>query len=83
MELFFANLLLGTNNELKNRFIYVVFVDENISQSATYEIPKCQFGTLDCTLEELALLELITKNLNAKQQELSMCFIKKLDKMVI
>ena len=34
-------------------------------------IPKCQFGTLDCTLEELAVLDLIKKNPTIKQQELA------------
>ena len=71
LELFFANLLLGTNHELKNRYMHVDYVEENDFQSANTEISKCQFGTLDCTLEELALLELITKNPNAKQQELA------------
>ena len=41
--------------------MHVDFVDENVSQSATIETPKCQFGTLNCTLEELAILELIVK----------------------
>jgi predicted transcriptional regulator len=75
LGLFFANLLLGTNHELKNRYMHVDFVDENTSQSATAEASKCQFGTLDCTLdctlEEVALLELISKNPSAKQQELA------------
>lgn len=69
LELFFANLLLGTNHELKNRYMHVDYVEENASQSATTETPKCQFGTLNCTLEEVALLELIAKNPSAKQQE--------------
>ena len=71
LEMFFGNLLLGTNHELKNRFMHVDYVDENTSQSATLETPKCQFGTLNCTLEEVALLELIAKNPSAKQQELA------------
>ena len=71
LEMFFGNLLLGTNHELKNRFMHVDYVDENTSQSATTETPKCQFGTLNCTLEEVALLELIAKNPSAKQQELA------------
>jgi len=40
-------------------------------QRANPEIPKCQSGTLGCTLEERALLKLIVKNPNAKQQELA------------
>lgn len=71
LEMFFSNLLLGTNYELKNRYMHVDFMDENTSQSAKNESPKCQLGTLKCTLEELALLELIAKNPSAKQQELA------------
>jgi len=71
LEMFFGNLLLGTNHELKNRFMLVDYVEPNGSQSANAEVPKCQFGTLDCTLEELALLELIAKNPTVTQQELA------------
>ncbi len=53
LELFFSNLLLGTNYELKNRYMYVNFVDETVSQSAKNETPKRQIDTLDCTLEEM------------------------------
>lgn len=70
LELFFANLLLGTNHELKNRYMHVDFVDENMSQSINTKGPKYQFDTLDCTLEELAVLELVAKNPTLKQQEL-------------
>ena len=71
MELFFSNLLLGTNHELKNRYLHVDFVDENTSQSAKSETPKCQIDTLKCTLEELAVLDLIKKNPSVKQTELA------------
>ena len=70
LELFFANLLLGTNHELKNRYMHVDFVDEKASQSINTKSPKCQFDTLDCTLEELAVLELVAKNPTVKQQEI-------------
>ena len=70
LELFFENLLLGTNHELKNRYIHVDFVDENVSQSINPKVPKYQFDTLGCTLEELAVLELVSKNPTVKQQEL-------------
>ena len=69
--MFFGNLLLDADYDLKNRIMHVDYVESNDSQSANTEIPKCQFGTLDCTLEELALLELIAKNPNTKQQELA------------
>ena len=71
LELFFANLLLGTNHELKNRYMHVDFVNENTSQSINPKVPKYQFDTLDCTLEELAILELVAKNPAIKQQELA------------
>lgn len=71
LELFFANLLLGTNHELKNRYMHVDFVNENTSQSINPKVPKYQFDTLDCTLEELAILELVAKNQAIKQQEIA------------
>ena len=71
LELFFSNLLLGTNHELKNRYMHIDFADENISQSINPKVSKCQFDTLDCTLEELAVLELVAKNPSIKQQEIA------------
>ena len=71
LELFFSNLLLGTNHELKNRYMHVDFVNKNASQSAKSETPKCQIDTLKCTLEELAVLDLIKKNPSVKQTELA------------
>ena len=70
LELFFSNLLLGTNYELKNRYMHVDFVDENTAQSINPKVPKYQFDTLDCSLEELAVLELVAKNPAMKQQEI-------------
>ena len=70
LEMFFANLLLDTDYDLKNRYMHVDYVDENNSQSINYKASKSQFDTLDCTLEELVLLELIAKNPAIKQQEL-------------
>ncbi len=70
LELFFANLLLGTNHELKNQYMHVDFVDEITSQSINSKVSKYQFDTLDCTLEEVAVLELVAKNPTIKQQEL-------------
>lgn len=70
LEMFFSNLLLGTNYELKNRYMHVDFVDENNSKSINPKVLKYQFDTLDCTLEELAVLELVAKDPTIKQQEL-------------
>lgn len=69
LEMFFSNLILGTEYELKNRYMHVGYVDDN-SQSVTLKAPKSQFDTLECTLEELAFLELIYKNPSIKQKNL-------------
>ena len=70
LELFFSNLLLGTNRELKNRYMHIDYVNGSNLQSVNSKVSKSQFDTLDCTLEEVAILELIAKNPNIKQQEL-------------
>ena len=64
--LFFRNLLLGEKNELKNRHLLVGSV-----QSASHLDPKGQNGTLDCTLEELAVAKILKTNGNAKQEEVA------------
>ena len=69
LAMFFSNLILGTEYELKNRYMHVGYVDDN-SQSVTLKAPKSQFDTLECTLEELAFLELIYKNPSIKQKNL-------------
>ena len=71
LVMFFRNLMLGEQNELKNRYMHVDFVDETASQSTKSETPKCQIDTLECTLEELAVLDLIKKNPSVKQTELA------------
>ena len=70
LEMFFSNLILGTEYELKNRYMHVDYVDDNF-QSVIPKVPKSQFDTLECTLEELAVLKLIYKNPSIKQKELA------------
>ena len=70
LEMFFGNLLLDTGYDLKNRIMHVDYVEPSDSQSINSEVPKYQFDTLECTLEELAILELVAKNPTIKQQEL-------------
>ena len=41
------------------------------SQSVIPKVPKSQIDTLECTLEELAVLRLIYKNPSIKQKELA------------
>ncbi len=67
IERFFRNLLMGEKNELKNRSMHI----ENAAQSITPEVPKYQFETLNCTLEEKALLDCIRKNPQVRQQEMA------------
>ena len=69
LELFFSNLILRTEYELKNRYMHVDYVDDK-SQSVSPKVPKSQFDTLECTLEELAILKLLYKNPSIKQKEL-------------
>jgi len=71
LEMFFSNLLLDTNYELKNRYMHISYMDSNEAKSVNSNIPKAQFDTLNCTLEELTILELVSKNPSAKQQELA------------
>jgi fido (protein-threonine AMPylation protein) len=69
LEIFFSNLILGTEYELKNRTMHIDYVVDNY-QSIISKAPKSQFDTLECTLEELAVLELVAKNPSIKQKEL-------------
>ena len=69
LELFISNLILGTEYELKNRYMHVDYVNVNF-QSVSPKVPKSQFDTLECTLEELAILKLLYKNPSIKKKEL-------------
>jgi predicted HTH transcriptional regulator len=72
LELFLRNLLLGENNELKNR---------NLHTNCTLETPKCQNVTLDVTLEESQVLKLL-KNDNKLTQKQIAELISKSDRTV-
>lgn len=50
--------------------MHIDYVDADSFQSINSKVPKSQFDTLDCTLEELAVLELVSKNPAIKQKEL-------------
>ena len=71
LEMFFENLLLGAQHELKNRYLHVEYRSEVPVQSANAEISKRQNGTLDCTLEELAVLKAVKANPAIRQKELA------------
>ena len=65
LEQFFDNLLLGENNDLKNRYLHIDF------QSAKDDNSKCHSDTLECTLEELAVIKAIKEKPSVTQKELS------------
>lgn len=71
LELFFSNLLMGTNYELKNRFMHIDYAQIKEKQSDTLKKPKCQNDTLKCTLEQIMILKLIEENPSITQIELS------------
>ena len=50
--------------------MHIDFADKSTSKSISPKVPKYQFDTLDCSLEELAILERIAQNQTIKQQEL-------------
>ena len=65
LELFFENLLLGSNNELKNRYLHIDF--ESATQSANSMASKCK----NCTLEEIAIINILKSNPKITQEELA------------
>ena len=71
LEMFYENLLLGAQHELKNRYLHVNFKEEAPAQSTEAEISKCKNCTLDCTLEELAVLRTIAANPSITQKDLA------------
>ena len=65
LGMFFSNLLLDTNYELKNRYLHIDF--ESAVQSDKKDNPKCQ----NVTLEELAILNAIKNDPKITQKELA------------
>ena len=61
LQLFLGNLVLGEHNELKNRYLHISYVQE----------PKSKNCTLDCTLEEMALLVFLKANPRATQKQMA------------
>lgn len=53
-------------NESSNRSLLA-----GSSQSAKAPAPKCQNDTLNCTLEELAIVKILKENGNAKQEDIA------------
>ena len=73
LEMFFCNLLLGADYQLKNRYAHIDFDfrdEEEDFQSVIFKVPKGQNDTLECTLEELAVLKLLIENASISQDSL-------------
>ena len=74
IEAFFRNLILSEHNELKNRTMLVQNTPTQEVKSAN--IPekttsKCKICTLNCTLEEIAVLNFLQERPNATQKEIA------------
>lgn len=70
LELFFRNLLMGEKNELKNRSMHIS-IENQSATSQEEKDSKCKICTLDCTLEETAILQYIKENPRATQKEIA------------
>ena len=58
LEMLFGNLILGTDYELKNRYLHVDYVpkqNDSAIQSAMDNILKGKICTLNCPLDELVV----------------------------
>ncbi len=64
---FFENLLMGYQNELKNRFIHVDYKE----QSAKVPSSKSQNGTMKLTLEEIAIIKVLQAEPSATQKRIA------------
>ena len=72
VERFLRNVILGEKNELRNRDMLVgASLPASTNQSITSTIPKSQFDTLNCTLEELAVIKVIEANPQITQTEIA------------
>ena len=72
VERFLRNIILGEKNELRNRDMLVgASLPATSVQSITANTSKSQFDTLNCTLEELAVLKTIEDNPQITQTEIA------------
>ncbi|MDO5382186.1 MAG: Fic family protein [Eubacteriales bacterium] len=71
LELFFENLLMNADHELKNRYTHVDFQRESATQSDTEKVLKCQNDTLELSLEELAIINVLNNNPETTQKQIA------------
>ncbi|MGN0246455.1 MAG: winged helix-turn-helix domain-containing protein, partial [Lachnospiraceae bacterium] len=69
--MFFENLLMNAGHELKNRYMHIDFDNESAIQSAKINDSKCQNGTLDLSLEELAIINILKQEPSATQKRIA------------
>ena len=70
LEMFYENLLLNAKHDLKNRFLHVDY-NTKLEEKTLSNISKCNICTLNCTLEEMAILRAIQTNNKITQKELA------------
>ena len=69
---FFRNLLLNEQTPLHNRDLHISLVgNQSAIQSANMEISKFQNGTLEVSLEELAIINILIKEPTATQKRIA------------
>ena len=71
LEMFFENLLMSAGHELKNRYMHIDYENQSAIQSANVEISKFQNGTLEVSLEELAIINILIKEPTATQKRIA------------
>ena len=71
LERFFENLLMGYQNELKNRFVHVDYREQGAIQSANASNSKSQNGTLKMSLEEIAIIKVLHEEPSATQKRIA------------
>ena len=71
LEMFFENLLMSAGHELKNRYMHIDYDNQSAIQSANMEISKFQNGTLEVSLEELAIINILIKEPTATQKRIA------------
>ncbi len=67
LEAFLRNLILGEHNELRNHYLHVDY----LAQSEDAGDSKSKNCTLNCTLEELAILRFLKTNSKATQEQMA------------
>ena len=62
---------MNTGHELKNRYVHIDFDNKSAIQSAKTNASKCQNGTLDLSLEEWAVINILKQEPSATQKRIA------------